>query len=46
MRSGKSTSQYVVDFSFKGEKDITYQSIEKEIRPILRERQLTELLEN
>lgn len=46
MRSGKEADQYAIDMSFKGNKDINYLAIEKEIRPFFRERQLTNLLEN
>lgn len=46
MRSGKEADQYAVDLAFSGEKDINYSAIEKEIRPLFRDRQLKELLEN
>lgn len=44
MRRGRDGDQYAIDLSFKGEKDKIYTSIEKEIRPLLRERILTNLL--
>jgi len=46
MRSGKEADQYAIDMSFDGNKDINYLAIEKEIRPLFRERILTNLLEN
>lgn len=46
MRRGKEADQYAIDLGFKGEKDKTYITIEKEIKPLVRERVLTDLLEN
>lgn len=44
MRSGRETDQYTIDLSFKGEKDIIYSAMEKQIRPLVRDRLLTEIL--
>jgi hypothetical protein len=44
MRKGKDSDQYVIDLGFKGDKDRNYIVIEKEIRPLFRERVLTDLL--
>lgn len=44
MRSGKETEQYTIDLSFKGDKDIIYLALEKEIKPLVRDRILTEIL--
>ena len=46
MRRGREKDQYVFDTNFKGTKDIIYLAIEKEIKPFIREKLLTELLEN
>ena len=46
MRSGKDADQYAFDTKFSGDKDIVYSAIEKELKPLIRERLLTELLEN
>jgi len=44
MRIGKETDQYSIDLSFKGEKDIIYSAIEKQMRPLVRDKLLTEIL--
>lgn len=44
MRSGKETDQYSIDLSFKGDKDIIYSAMEKQIRPLVRDKLLTEIL--
>ena len=46
IRSGKKGSQYAIDLLFKGSKDSNYLEIEKSIKPLVRERQLNQLLGN
>lgn len=46
MRNGKEKDQYVIDMNFKGTKDIIYLAIEKELKPLMRDKILTDLLEN
>ena len=46
MRKGKGSDQYSIDLLFKGTKDLVYLALEKEIRPILRDKQLREIFEN
>jgi len=50
MRGGKDADQYVIDMSFKEDeikkKDMIYLVIEKEIKPLIRDWQLKEILEN
>jgi hypothetical protein len=46
IRSGKKGNQYAIDLLFKGTKDSNYLEIEKAIRPLVRERQLNQLLGN
>ncbi len=43
MRSGKDADQYSIDLSFI-KKDITYESIEKAIRPLVRDKLLNDIL--
>ena len=45
MKYNSNLEQYAIDLSFNGKKDIIYSSIESEIRPLLRDKLLTELLE-
>ena len=45
MRSGKDADQYAFDMKFSGNKDIVYSAIEKQIKPLVRDRLLTDLLE-
>lgn len=46
MREGKNGDQYAFDLNFKGSKNFIYLAIEKEIKPLMRDKILTKLLEN
>lgn len=46
MRRGREKDQYAFDTNFSGTKDIVYLAIEKELKPLLRDKLLTDLLEN
>lgn len=46
MRRGREKDQYVIDMKFNGDKDVIYKAIEKELKPLVRDKILTELLEN
>lgn len=46
MRRGREKDQYVIDMKFNGDKDIIYKAIEKELKPLVRDKILTDLLEN
>lgn len=46
MRRGKELDQYAINFTFKGDKDKTFTMLEKELKPLFRDRVLNDLLEN
>jgi hypothetical protein len=44
MRSGREADQYAIDLSFKGEKNKTYQTLESQLKPYIREQNINSIL--